>query len=171
MEYLTKLGLQNIAFSKQVLRLCDKDKKFRKWLSNNRQYITLSSYYISSIIKAYKTNGSIQEIDNFERRKTRFEHTERMGSVKALVKNGLEKFFDYVEAQKIGFYPYRDYVDACLYLGLDMNEEKNRYPHDFRRWHDIRIDEYHTAKALNDERERKALLDKFATVAEKYFVL
>lgn len=121
MEYLTKLGLQNIAFSKQVLRLCDKDKKFRKWLSNNRQYITLSSYYISSIIKAYKTNGSIQEIDNFERRKTRFEHTERMGSVKALVKNELEKFFDYVEAQKIGFYPYRDYVDACLYLGLDMN--------------------------------------------------
>lgn len=171
MEYLTKLGLQNIAFSKQILRLCDKDKKFRKWLSNNRQDITLSSYYISSIINAYKTNGSIQEIDNFERRKTRFDHTERMGSVKALVKNELEKFLNYIDEQEIDFYPYRDYIDACLYLGLDMNEEKNRYPHDFRRWHDIRIDEFHTAKALNDERERKALLDKFATVAEKYIAL
>ena len=31
LEYLTKLGLHNIALSKQILRLCRKDKKFRKW--------------------------------------------------------------------------------------------------------------------------------------------
>ena len=170
-EYLTKLGLQKIAFSTQILRLCGKDKKFRKWIANNRQDIIQSSYYISSVIKAYKTNGSIKEIDEFERKKKYFDSTQQIGSVKALVKDELEKFFNYVETQEIGFYSYRDYLDACLYLGLDMSEDKNRYPHDFRRWHDIRIDEYHTAKALNDERERKALLDKFATVAEKYIAL
>lgn len=170
-EYLTKLGLQRLAFSTQILRLCGKDKKFRKWIANNRQDIIRSSYYITSIIKAYKTSGSIKEIDEFERKKKYFDSTQQIGSVKALVKDELEKFFDYVETQEISFYSYRDYLDACLYLGLDMSEEKNRYPHDFRRWHNIRIDEYHTAKALNDERERKELFNKFATVAEKYFVL
>ena len=170
-EYLTKLGLQRLAFSTQILRLCGKDKKFRKWIANNRQDIIRSSYYISSIIKAYKTSGSIKEIDEFERKKKYFDSTQQIGSVKALVKDELEKFFDYVETQEISFYSYRDYLDACLYLGLDMSEEKNRYPHDFRRWHNIRIDEYHTAKALTDERARKALLDKFATVAEKYIAL
>lgn len=61
-EYLTKLGLQRLAFSTQILRLCGKDKKFRKWIANNRQDIIRSSYYISSIIKAYKTSGSINSI-------------------------------------------------------------------------------------------------------------
>ena len=49
-----------------------------------------------------------------------------------------------------------------------MTESKNRYPHDFRRWHDIRTDEYATAKAMKDEEERKALYDRFSAVAEKY---
>lgn len=52
-EYLTKLGLHNIAMSTQILRLCGKDKKFRKWLAANRLEIRHSSYYVSSIITAY----------------------------------------------------------------------------------------------------------------------
>lgn len=47
-----------------------------------------------------------------------------------------------------------------------MSADKNRYPHDFKRWHDIRIDEYHTAKALKDEEERKAFSAEFTAVAE-----
>ncbi len=94
-----------------------------------------------------------------------------MDDVKALVKNELGKFLDYIEKQNTNFYSYRDYLNACLYLGLDMNEEKNRYPHDFKRWHDIRIDEYRSAKALKDEQERKEFYDKFAAVANKYLSL
>ena len=52
-----------------------------------------------------------------------------------------------------------------------MSLDKNRYPHDFKRWHDIRIDEYNTAKAMKDEQERKDLYDKFASVATKYLAL
>ena len=48
---------------------------------------------------------------------------------------------------------------------------KNRYPHDFRRWHDIRIDEYATLKAERDAKQRKELYDKFATIAKKYLPL
>lgn len=52
-----------------------------------------------------------------------------------------------------------------------MTIPKNRYPHDFKRWHDIRIDEYRTAKALEDAEKRKELYAQFAIVAEKYLPL
>lgn len=52
-----------------------------------------------------------------------------------------------------------------------MNEDKNLLPHDFKRWHDIRVDEYRTAKALKYREERKSFYDKFATVANKYLSL
>ena len=52
-----------------------------------------------------------------------------------------------------------------------MNEDKNRYPHNFKYWHDMRIDQYHTAKALKDEQERKELYTKFEQVANKYLAL
>ena len=52
-----------------------------------------------------------------------------------------------------------------------MTDEKNRYPHDFKRWHDIRIDEYHTMLARDDEQKRKDFYEKFAAVAEKYLGL
>ena len=170
-EYLTKLGLHNIAMSTQILRLCGKDKKFRKWLASNRQDIVLSDYYVSSIIKAYKTGKPIYEINSFAKRKIKFDHADKMDDVKALVKNELGKFLDYIDKQGTNFYSYRDYLNACQYLGLDMNEEKNRYPHDFKRWHDIRIDECRSAKALKDEQERKEFYDKFAAVANKYLTL
>lgn len=141
-EYLTKLGLHNIAMSTQILRLCGKDKKFRKWLAANRSDIRHSNYYVSSVISAYKTSKPIYEIDNFAKRKIKFDHADQMDNVKALVKKELGKFLDYIEKQNTNFYSYRDYLNACQYLGLDMDEEKNRYPHNFKRWHDIRIDEY-----------------------------
>ena len=170
-EYLTKLGLHNIAMSTQILRLCGKDKKFRKWIATNRQDIVSSNYYISSIIKAYKTNKPIYEINNFAKRKIKFDHADRIDNVKALVKKEVGKFLDYIEKQNTNFYSYRDYLNACQYLGLDMDEEKNRYPHDFKRWHDIRIDEYRSAKALKDEQEREEFYNKFAAVANKYLGL
>ena len=170
-EYLTKLGLHNIAMSTQILRLCGKDKKFRKWLAKNRQDIVLSNYYVSSIIKAYKTGKHIYEINNFAKRKIKFDHADQMDNVKALVKKEIGKFLDYIEKQNTNFYSYRDYLNACEYLGIDMTEDKNRYPHDFKHWHDIRIDEYNTAKAMKDEQERKEFYDKFAAVASKYLGL
>lgn len=170
-EYLTKLGLHNIAMSTQILRLCGKDKNFRKWIAKNRQDIVLSDYYVSSIIKAYKTGKPIYEINNFAKHKIKFDHADRMDNVKALVKKEVGKFLDYIEKQNTNFYSYRDYLDACQFLGLDMDEEKNRYPHNFKHWHDIRIDEYRSAKALIDEQERKEFYDKFAAVASKYLGL
>lgn len=52
-----------------------------------------------------------------------------------------------------------------------MTEDKNRYPKNFKKWHDIRIDQYHTKKAEKDAEQRKELYQKFANVANKYLSL
>ena len=78
---------------------------------------------------------------------------------------------EYILKQKTNVSSYSDYLNACEYLGLDMSLPKNNMPHNFKAWHDIRIDEYHTAKALKDEEERKEFYKQFADVAEKYLPL
>ncbi len=83
----------------------------------------------------------------------------------------LKREGEYIAKQGTSFAEYRDYRQACIYLGLDMTDTKNRFPADFKYWHDVRIDEYHTAKAQNAEKERKELWDKFEEVSEKYMGL
>lgn len=83
----------------------------------------------------------------------------------------LEQFFNYIDAQNTSCRAYLDYLKACNYIGLDMSEDKNKLPHDFHRWHDIRIDVYHTAKAEADEKERAEFYKQFSVVAAKYLPL
>ena len=52
-----------------------------------------------------------------------------------------------------------------------MTENKHRYPHDFKRWHDIRINEYNSEKARLNEIERKKQYKAFKKIAKKYMPL
>lgn len=170
-ELLVKAGMSNLATSIQILRLCEKDKNFCKWLYKNK-YKASSGYYISSIINAYKQNKDIEEVYNFEKFKKYFVKENNFQNLKTFLKhNEKDKFLKYLIKQNTDGYSYEDYRHACEYLGLDMTEDKNRYPHDFKKWHDIRIDQYHTAKAEKDAEERKELYQKFANVANKYLSL
>lgn len=170
-ELLVKAGMSNLATSIQILRLCDKDKNFCKWLYKNKDKAN-SGYYISSIINAYKQNKDIEEVYNFEKFKKQFVRKENFVQLKSFLKqNETNKFLNYLIKQKTDGYSYEDYRNACEYLGLDMTEDKNRYPKVFKKWHDIRIDQYHTKKAEKDAKERKELYQKFANVANKYLSL
>lgn len=170
-EYLMKLGLQNLAMSKQILRLAGKDVKFRKWLAKNRKELSDYKIIIPSVLKAYKTHRPITETNNYIKARNSLTKDRFLKPLAELFKNDLERFFSYIAEQDISPYSYKDYYNACTYLGLDMSIDKNRYPHNFKHWHDIRTDEYNTAKALKDEQERKELYNKFAAVARKYLGL
>lgn len=171
MEYLVKLGLQYYAQSKQLLNMAAKDKQFRKWLSFNRKELNSEHYYISTVIQAYKKNEPLKEVQVFEAKKKMLCQETSYKPIRDMLSGDYKRYFAYRAKQQITDRLYLDYLNACNYLGLDMNEEKNRYPHDFQRWHDIRIDEYSTAKALKDEQERKELYEKFSLIAEKYLPL
>ena len=169
-ELLVKCGLSCLATSKQILRICDKDKNFCKWLFKNKDEIAKNSSYISSLIKAYKTNKPIKltnQIDYFKRNFNSYKN-----ELKDFLKpNESEKFITYIANQNTNVASFVDYIKACNFLGLNMNENKNRYPHNFQYWHNVRIDEMHTKQAEIDKEKRKELYDNFSVVANKYEAL
>ena len=134
----------------------------------NRDEIAYHEYYVAVILRAYQTGKDLRFLQAFHKNKLALQHDRYMKPLRELFKQDLERFFSYIERQRITANLYLDYLNACNYLGLDMTEDKNRFPHDFKRWHDIRIDEYATAKAMKDAEERKELYEQFAAVAEKY---
>ena len=169
-EMLVKFGLSEYATSAQILKKVGKDKQFRKWLYRNREEFR-RSYYVSTVLLAYKTGKPLAATQEFERRKKAFCGDRDYKPIRELFRGKLEQFFSYIDEKSISPRLYLDYLKACNYLNLDMTENKNRIPHDFMRWHDIRIDQYHTAQALKDAENRKELYAKFALIAEKYLPL
>ena len=171
-EYLLKLGLFNIHDSVMILKRIAKDKKFCKWLIQHRDEIALKYHYATTVLQAYKSGKSLAQMQAINECKKKLAKDNSLQPIRELFKGKeLERFFLYLEEQGASPRSYLDYLNACNYLGLDMTIPKNRYPHDFKRWHDIRIDEYASAKALADEKERAELYAQFAAVAEKYMPL
>ena len=170
-EYLMKAGLGGYAFSKQILQEIGKNKRFAKWLMKNRAELSRNDYNVDVIKTSFRTGRPLSELQNIRKNQQALKKVVGISELRTFFKNDLEKFVAYLAIQKTSVYSYNDYFRACNYLGLNMTEDKNRYPHDFKRWHDIRIDEYKTAKAMKDAEERKALYEKFAAVASKYLGL
>lgn len=169
-EYFVKNGLENYIGSKAILAKAQKEKAFRKWLIQNRKTLTDEFFYVKVILRAYKRGTSPET----EQRTEITYHELKNKCPEAFLaeyKSEILKLSDYLVEQDISVSSYVDYYNACVYLGMDLSLPKNRYPHDFMRWHDIRIDEYHTALALAREREREEYLRKFAEVATKYLPL
>ena len=172
LEMLMKLGFSRIALSKTILKRCGMDKAFCKWLIVNKATLQDRHYYIDVIVRAYKTKKPLEQLQHYKEAKLRLIHDSTLEPLKELFKGKeLERLFDYVAEKRTNPHTYLDYLKACQNLGLDISEEKNRFPHDFKRWHDIRIDQYAAKKAMEDAEKRKELYAQFAAVAEKYLSL
>lgn len=172
-EMLTKFGLAKYATSVQMLKMVAKDKRFRKWLVQKRNEIIFGNYYVGTLLIAYKTGRPLKIVQKLEEQKKSFYRQNNYWNVKRVFKTDKEigTLMEYLAVQDANLSSYSDYLNACEFLGLDMSLPKNRLPHDFKHWHDIRIDQYHTAKALKDAEERKELYAQFASVANKYLPL
>lgn len=171
-EYLIKAGLHSIATSKPILRRITKDKNFCKWLIANKLRLQNNYYYKDVVLRAYTSNRDLDDVQKEKKFKLALIHDENYKYLLRTYDDAtVKRIVKYVKKQDISFATYRDYLNACKFLGLDMTEDKNLIPHDFKRWHDIRTDEYNTAKAMKDEQERQELYQHFATIAEKYLCL
>lgn len=177
-EYFIKIGLQHLATNKTLLKKAAKDKNFRKWLIRNvrllrNEYGKYPYFSAKVVLSSYKENMALLEGQLLDRKKKELQQDYYYTNTisKVIPNKEIGKFLEYIQKQQANISSYADYIKACNYLALDMSLPKNRYPHDFQRWHDIRIDEYRTAKALKDEQERKELYIKFASIAEKYLPL
>ena len=143
-----KAGLDGYAFSKQILQTVGQNKRFCKWLMKNRADIWQNDYYVDVILRSLRTGRPLLDLQNIRKNQQVLKKAVGIFELRTSFKDDIEKFVAYLGAQNISVYSYNDYFNACNYPGLNMTEDKNRYPHDFKRWHDIRIDEYNTAKAI-----------------------
>ena len=170
-EYLVKMNLSHLTRSIQLLRFLGKDKTFQKWIGRNKAILSNRGFYVSSIMAAYKKNIPLDEAQNYEEAKKSLCSDRDYKPIREMLDGEYAKYLDYTRVKHISNRLYLDYLKACNYLGLDMSLERNRFPHDFMRWHDIRIDEMKSKKAEEDKVQRKELYDKFANVADKYLPL
>jgi hypothetical protein len=170
-EYLVKMGLSYLATSKVILKKVDKDKNFRKWLIQSKDELARKKHYIYIVTRSYKEKSSLRYAQSYEELEKAYKHNDNAKEFVGLLNGNKRRFFDYLIRHDTNFATYNDYFRACEYLHLDMTDSKNILPIDFKRWHDIRIDEYRTAKAMQDAEERKELYARFESVAEKYMPL
>ena len=172
LEYLVKAGLGKFADSSMILKKIGEDKAFRKWLMAHRAELLRYHYYVDVVLRAYRTGKPLDALQAYREAKMSLSHDQRLKPICELFKGAeRERFFDYIAGRNTNAHTYLDYLKACNYLGLDMTEEKNRFPHDFKRWHDIRIDQYATAQAEADRKAKQELYEKFVRIAEKYLPL
>ena len=171
-EYLVKAGLGKFADSTMILKKIREDKAFRKWLMAHREELMRHHYYVDVVLRGYRTEKSLETLQSYREAKISLRNNNTLAPIRELFKGAeRERFFDYISKQNTNANTYLDYLKACIYLGLDMSEEKNRFPHDFKRWHDIRIDQYATAQAEADRKAKQELYEQFARIAEKYLPL
>ena len=162
-EYFGKIGLYP---KKSLLNKVKKDKGFAKFLWNNRD-VEWQYYLASDIIRAYDKHISLEEgreigeekrsADSFcrEIRALKGLKVDRVKIYRYCIKNGING-------------AYSDYLDAIMNLGMDLEDTKNLFPKDFRRMHDLRINEWASEKAKRDQRERRKLSIRFKEAAENY---
>ena len=167
-EYLVKLGFSDYVHSKQILRECSKNKAFCKWLIQNHEDICKHKYYVSTILTAFKTKRACEIVQKIESIKKELSANKDLKPLREFFKGNLERFSSYIAEQQTTLRSYKDYFKACQDLSLDMTLPKNCYPHDFKHWHDVRIDEYNSKKAKLDAKKRKDFYKQFAGVAKKY---
>ncbi len=170
-EYLVKMGLSYLATSKLILKKIGKDNNFRKWLIRNNGELSKRHHFVYVISRSYKENKSLRYAQSYEELKRAYKNNDKAKEIVRLFNGDIKRFFDYIIRQDTNLSSYIDYYEACKHLRLNMKDSKNLIPIDFRRWHDIRIDEYHSAEAIEDAEKRKELYSQFATVAEKYLSL
>ena len=169
-EYFLKAGLYELATKKKLLKQAHINKAFRKWIFRNREKLANGYYYVSSILESYKNGTDIDEIQYMQQKKNELYHYYNFEEIKDKI-DDVEKFIKYIDKQDISFYSYVDYIRACEALEIDLSKEKNKYPRDFKRWHDIRTDEYATLRAQQDKKKKKQFVESFKKVANKYSLL
>ena len=163
-EYLIKAGLENLVFSKQIINKLEKDIKFRKWLFKNKEDLKYNTY-IQSIITAYKNNFTIAFADSYIKV---LKNAKSYPNLPKLAKDNIEKLGKYIAKNNTNLNTYSDYIRACTYLNINMEDTKNVFPLDFIRLHNIRIDQYASKKAEDDEKLNKEELIKFKNISNKY---
>jgi len=160
-EFFGKCGIYP---TEKLIKKAKQDKQFIRFLKDNVKDVNCNG--VNTVIFAYENKCSFKEaVEKLNHRRdaysaTRFASGHDVNRV---------KIYDWIcEQGNVGFANYGDYFKAIVELGLDLNDTKNLFPQNFKRMHDLRIDEYNSLKLKKDEEKRKEFYKKFKNVADRY---
>lgn len=160
-ELLMKFGLQDYVMRKSILNKTSKDKSFGKWLIKHSKEITSCRLEIhaNTLIRAYNKKTDIIETQKYINFKNHLKRDYHLIPVGKLFKGdkAVKRLISYLRAKDIDINTYADYIHACNYLHIDLTEEKNLLPHDFKRWHDERLEQ---ERILREEKHRLWIIEE-----------
>ena len=162
LELLTKLG---IPLSITILKFANKDKQFCKYVYKNASLVRC--FGPEATIYAYKNNKEIKDSAEYLSRKRSIEHDFNFYFC-FQPEIDKQKLKEYLLKKQVSLSNYADYYSACQYLKLDMTEDKNAYPKDFMRMHDMRINQKESQQRKENLRQKRELNKDFKQVSNKY---
>lgn len=160
-ELLGKLGFNNP--SKRLISKCEKDKQFVRFLYDNAS--SLKGHSAETVIEAYK-QGTIDFSGVAYEMQIKRDITRRINN-RYFTKSKISRSAanDYIKNYSVPPISYGDYIEAITELGLDLTDTKNIFPKDFKRMHDLRIDEYAVLKMKRDKEKNAKLWKDFENVS------
>ena len=176
-EMLSKLNLLYLTSNIKILNEL-KEKKFKKFLIDNLESIRAVTPNSNVLLYCYKHNVNIYERveylrinDNVNFLFKNCNYNDRLADFKKVVKKEqiINYFTKYRKKNKEYISPsnYADFIEAVEFLKLDLTQEKNVFPHDFKYWHDFYINQMKSSKnKLIDEAMLKQSI-KYQKLAKK----
>lgn len=162
-ELLMKAGIGWLCKSKRIINRCEMDKPFIKFIRRNVEYLRANRPSVPTIIRAFRSDMPIANAMFIEEFYT--SNSAYMRDIKTVVReNEINHLIAYLEKNNVNKESYADYAHACVFLGIDMADTKNKYPTNFDYWHNMRIDQYY---AKTDSK----MPGRMAEVACKYKTL
>ena len=141
-ELLMKAGIGWLCRSKRIINRCEMDKPFIKFIRRNVEYLRANRPSVPTIIRAFRSDMPIANAMFIEEFYT--SNSAYMRDIKAVVReNEINHLIAYLEKNNVNKESYADYAHACVFLGIDMSDTKNKYPAYFDYWHNMRLDQYY----------------------------
>lgn len=141
-ELLMKAGIGWLCEYKRIINRCERNKAFIAFIRRNVEYLRANRPSTHAIIRAFRSNILISNAVFVEEFYT--SNSLYMRDIKAVIReNEINHLVEYLEKNNVNKESYADYVHACVFLGIDMSDTKNKYPADFEYWHNMRLDQYY----------------------------
>lgn len=182
-EMFMKLGLYWMISSKNLEKIKG-NRTFLKWLFKWQKSIQKKRISFTHAYNSFKKNPECDPADYCSSLKYRIECGKKLAQGNRKIYSEViryttqEKLVGWLDDNRIGSATYLDYIEAALWLKLDLSDTKNLFPRNFNELHDeycgqyARYKEEERIKAVQVEAEKernrqKLLCDMMRKTAER----
>lgn len=154
-EVAIRLELYRLATNEKALKIMAENKHFRKFLYKHQEECKGMAF--QTIYNSFKKNADGNVNDYYNSLMYRIQCGKEIAvKNKELYHQVLkyttqEKLVAYFKENGIDPSMYFDYIEACIWLRLNLEDTKVLFPHNFRQMHDDYVEQYFLSKAESEK--------------------